>query len=367
MAICPGPIETFGLAALESLACGTPVVAARTGAVGELQQGRQRAEVAYGSAAAFARRPAPWSSAARRRVAAGRPRSATRGTPRSAHARLPRAGRPAPRELEVRRMNPRSSHATGDHVSAHAAGALRPATAPGAEAVPSTALLGRRCRCRARPRGVRGALPGLVPGGRNVPRRPADRRDRPVSYALVCTDRPAVGAGPTSPSAGSAAPRCAPSPPRRPRTARFVALRLDSLDACAGRARRCPRTCTSTSAPPARRPRRPACCWPTPTCATRHQPARLVRRTRRRVGRRERALASPGLARTSPHAQPHAVCACPARIARLHIVRRLAWNTRLGREADVDHHGGSGPAMTNTDITDYRPGACRRRSCAPRR
>lgn len=34
--LAPGPIETFGLAALESLACGTPVVAAKSGAVGEI-------------------------------------------------------------------------------------------------------------------------------------------------------------------------------------------------------------------------------------------------------------------------------------------------------------------------------------------
>jgi alpha-1,6-mannosyltransferase len=34
--IAPGPIETFGLAALESLASGTPVVASNTSAVGEI-------------------------------------------------------------------------------------------------------------------------------------------------------------------------------------------------------------------------------------------------------------------------------------------------------------------------------------------
>lgn len=34
--LAPGPIETFGLAALEALACGTPVVAASTSAVAEL-------------------------------------------------------------------------------------------------------------------------------------------------------------------------------------------------------------------------------------------------------------------------------------------------------------------------------------------
>ena len=34
--LAPGPIETFGLAALEAMACGTPVVAAETSAVAEL-------------------------------------------------------------------------------------------------------------------------------------------------------------------------------------------------------------------------------------------------------------------------------------------------------------------------------------------
>ena len=37
--IAPGPVETFGLAALEALACGTPVVAASTSAVAELVGG----------------------------------------------------------------------------------------------------------------------------------------------------------------------------------------------------------------------------------------------------------------------------------------------------------------------------------------
>ncbi len=36
VAICPGPIETFGLAALESLASGTPVVSSRSGAIPEV-------------------------------------------------------------------------------------------------------------------------------------------------------------------------------------------------------------------------------------------------------------------------------------------------------------------------------------------
>ena len=37
--LAPGPIETFGLAALEAMACGTPVVAASTSAVAELVGG----------------------------------------------------------------------------------------------------------------------------------------------------------------------------------------------------------------------------------------------------------------------------------------------------------------------------------------
>ena len=36
VALAPGPHETFGLAALESLACGTPAVVSRTSALGEI-------------------------------------------------------------------------------------------------------------------------------------------------------------------------------------------------------------------------------------------------------------------------------------------------------------------------------------------
>ncbi len=36
VALAPGPHETFGLAALEALACGTPAVVSRTSALGEI-------------------------------------------------------------------------------------------------------------------------------------------------------------------------------------------------------------------------------------------------------------------------------------------------------------------------------------------
>lgn len=52
--LAPGPVETFGLAALEALACGTPVVAASTSAVAEL----------VGGGAGRSARPEPSSLAA---------------------------------------------------------------------------------------------------------------------------------------------------------------------------------------------------------------------------------------------------------------------------------------------------------------
>ena len=38
VALAPGPHETFGLAALEALACGTPVVASRSSALAEIAE-----------------------------------------------------------------------------------------------------------------------------------------------------------------------------------------------------------------------------------------------------------------------------------------------------------------------------------------
>ncbi|WP_432491297.1 glycosyltransferase [Kineococcus gypseus] len=53
VAIAPGPVETFGLAALEALACGTPVVAHADSAVGEVL-GAGAGTTAPGTGAGFA-------------------------------------------------------------------------------------------------------------------------------------------------------------------------------------------------------------------------------------------------------------------------------------------------------------------------
>lgn len=55
VSLAPGPFETFCLAALESLACGTPIVASRSSAVGEIVAGVDTAgAVADNTADAFA-------------------------------------------------------------------------------------------------------------------------------------------------------------------------------------------------------------------------------------------------------------------------------------------------------------------------
>ncbi|WP_435175983.1 glycosyltransferase [Actinacidiphila sp. bgisy145] len=59
VALAPGPVETFGLAALEALACGTPVVASARSALPAL----------IGSAGAAARTPAQYAGAVRRLLA----------------------------------------------------------------------------------------------------------------------------------------------------------------------------------------------------------------------------------------------------------------------------------------------------------
>ncbi len=94
VALSLGPVETFGLAALEALASGTPVVAARTGAVAELLgPGAGVATFSHPSAVASGVRAVlSWSPPARRAAAGGGRRSSPGRRP-SAHARRPRRGR----------------------------------------------------------------------------------------------------------------------------------------------------------------------------------------------------------------------------------------------------------------------------------
>jgi len=73
--LAPGPIETFGLAALEAMACGTPVVAAATSALAELVlqgagavAGPTPQDVAAATAAVLAQPAAAAGRAARRRA-----------------------------------------------------------------------------------------------------------------------------------------------------------------------------------------------------------------------------------------------------------------------------------------------------------
>jgi alpha-1,6-mannosyltransferase len=54
VALAPGPHETFGLAGLEALACGTPVVASASSALRELVDGGQHGAAVADDGAAFA-------------------------------------------------------------------------------------------------------------------------------------------------------------------------------------------------------------------------------------------------------------------------------------------------------------------------
>ncbi len=79
VAIAPGPIETFGLAALEALASGTPVVASRTSALREIVRG------AAGHAAA----PTPRALAEAVRAVLGRPQDGCRRAARNRAEEFP--------------------------------------------------------------------------------------------------------------------------------------------------------------------------------------------------------------------------------------------------------------------------------------
>lgn len=94
VAVAPCPYETFGLAALEALACGTPVVAADSGAVPEIVQAGQGA--ATGAVAA----PDPASFAAAIVDVLRRPRDETRRAARTRAEQFPWA-RTARRMLRV--------------------------------------------------------------------------------------------------------------------------------------------------------------------------------------------------------------------------------------------------------------------------
>ena len=83
VALAPCPYETFGLAALEALSCGTPVVAADGGAVPEIVQAGQGA--ATGAVAA----PVPASFAAATIDVLSRAREATRRAARARAERYP--------------------------------------------------------------------------------------------------------------------------------------------------------------------------------------------------------------------------------------------------------------------------------------
>jgi alpha-1,6-mannosyltransferase len=96
--LAPGPVETFGLAALEALACGTPIVAASTSAVAELVEGdagrtaSSDPEVMAGAVASLLTVPEVRRRAAARARAESFPWSRTTDTMLILHG-LPRAVR----------------------------------------------------------------------------------------------------------------------------------------------------------------------------------------------------------------------------------------------------------------------------------
>jgi alpha-1,6-mannosyltransferase len=103
VALAPAPAETFGLAALEALACGTPIVAHAGAAPAELTSKHPGAgEVASGDAAAFAAAalrlaaiPRCTRRDAARRAAEAYPWSATIGAMLAVHAEVTSAPTPS--------------------------------------------------------------------------------------------------------------------------------------------------------------------------------------------------------------------------------------------------------------------------------
>jgi alpha-1,6-mannosyltransferase len=104
VALAPCPYETFGLAALEALACGTPVVTPDRGALPELVQAGQGAAAAGAVAA-----PDPVSLAAAVLDVTRRPTDVQRHAARARAEQFPRT-RTAREMMRVHRMDPSTHH-----------------------------------------------------------------------------------------------------------------------------------------------------------------------------------------------------------------------------------------------------------------
>ena len=143
--LAPGPVETFGLAALEALACGTPVVAASTSAVAELMGGcagrsaRPEPPALAAAAAALLGVPEAQRRAAARARAESFPWSRTTDTMLALHGltvsvrRRPEASRAADRDVSPARSGTRHQPAAADRLATHAGGGGQPDQARAAE------------------------------------------------------------------------------------------------------------------------------------------------------------------------------------------------------------------------------------------